>query len=320
MGDDFMEHGVDIFRVQAVAVHQPGMHARRLQQHAHAARAGAGLDEACDIHVVQPDAEAGRVLGRFPQIQRIFLDGLAGLDAGLQGIGEVVQLVELQDIGLDLLRQLFRMLEPGIEHQRLLQCAVVRDFDRDLHHEAVACRRRNLEGLVLFHLVAVGEHHHVRQAVFPLEGMQVPFRHHAQHERVHLRAGAVDLVEEEHRQVFAGTQQRALVDLRTAIRAEVGMVDQVVRHQVHGALDAFVGATDAARDGLQQRGLADPDAALQQHVAARKNGDVHQPDCLVLADDDLLDLIFQLERMAAPIGQLVLDSCDFHRFLAYAYW
>src|SRR5690606_14540867 len=69
------------------------------------------------------------------------------------------------------------------------------------------------------------------------------------------------------------------------------------------ALDALVRAADGAREAAEQNGLANAHAALEQHVAAREDGDREEPDRARLADDDRADGGLQRERALAPFSE-----------------
>ena len=97
--------------------------------------------------------------------------------------------------------------------------------------------------------------------------------------------------------------QRPGVDRRPALGADVGVVDQVAGHQVDGAFGAREGAAEHAREGAQQRRLADADIALQQHVAAREHSGVDAPDHPPLPDHRLADLAFERKCAFAPVVQ-----------------
>ena len=68
---------------------------------------------------------------------------------------------------------------------------------------------------------------------------------------MHLRARAVDLVEEEDGEVAAVANDRAGLDARAAVLADEGVIDHVGRHQVDRAFDTLVCAAEAARSGAQ---------------------------------------------------------------------
>ena len=93
------------------------------------------------------------------------------------------------------------------------------------------------------------------------------------------------------------------LDRRLALGADVGVVDQVVGHQVDGAFDAREVTAQHLREGPQQRRLADADIALQQHVAAREDGRVDEADDARLADHRLGHLGFERQRALAPVAQ-----------------
>ena len=56
----------------------------------------------------------------------------------------------------------------------------------------------------------------------------------------------------------------------------------------------------------QQRGLADADIALQQHVAAREHGHRDPPHDVRLADDDGAGEPLEFERARVPVGEQIL--------------
>ena len=100
-------------------------------------------------------------------------------------------------------------------------------------------------------------------------------------------------------------QQRAGLDARLAVRIDVRVIDEIAGHQVHRAFDALEVPADGARERAQDRGLADADVAFEQHVAAREQRDVDQPDRVALADDGLADLLLDAQRAAAPVFELL---------------
>ena len=138
---------------------------------------------------------------------------------------------------------------------------------------AVARGAGKLERFFFLDAVAIGENLQVRKAVFRVERADRALGHHAQQQRMHLRARAVDLVEEEHRERLAVRQQRTRIDARASVAVDVSVIDEILRHQVDRAFDALVVAAEAARDCAQQRRLADADVAFEQHVAAREDRD-----------------------------------------------
>ncbi len=83
----------------------------------------------------------------------------------------------------------------------------------------------------------------------------------------------------------------------------IGVVDQIVRHQIDRTFDALECAADGAGEGPQHRGLADGDIAFEQHVAPSKYGDVEGVYDAIVADDCFLDFRFQRQGAGAPILQ-----------------
>ena len=63
-------------------------------------------------------------------------------------------------------------------------------------------------------------------------------------------------------------EQRSRLYARLAVPGEVGIVDEVARHQVDGPFDALECTADSARKGLQEGRLANPHVTLEQSVAA----------------------------------------------------
>ena len=81
-----------------------------------------------------------------------------------------------------------------------------------------------------------------------VEGLHAALGHHAQQQRVHLRPRAIDLVEEEDRELLAVADQRPGLDRRAAVGVDVRVVDEVGRHQVDRALDARERAAEHPRE------------------------------------------------------------------------
>jgi len=134
---------------------------------------------------------------------------------------------------------------------------------------------------------------------------------HLELQRVHLRSGTVDFVEEEGREVGAVLEDGAGIHARAAVFTDVGVVDKVGRHQVDGALDALVGAADSTRHCAQQRGLADADVALEQNVAAREHRQGDQVDGAILTHDGGLQCGFKGVGAITPVGKQILGHAVF---------
>jgi hypothetical protein len=96
-------------------------------------------------------------------------------------------------------------------------------------------------------------------------------------------------------------QERTGLDPRLAVRVDVRVVHEVAGHQVDRAFDALEVAADGARERPQDRGLADADVALEQHVAAGEQSYVDEADRVLLTDDDLADFIFQAQCAFTPL-------------------
>ena len=188
-----------------------------------------------------------------------------------------------------------------IEHEPAPGFLILRRLHEQLHHEAVAGGSGDLEGFLLLDPVAIREDRQMGKAVLAVEGIDAALGHHPQEERVHLRAGAIDLVEEEHRELRAVLEERTGIDARLSLLADVRVVDEIVGHEVDGALDPLVGAADATRHRPQQGRLADADIPLQQHVTTREDGDRDLADQRVQADHRLPHLLLELQRPVAPV-------------------
>jgi hypothetical protein len=121
---------------------------------------------------------------------------------------------------------------------------------------------------------------------------------------MHLRARAVDLVEEEDRQRRAVAEDGTRLDPGPAVLAQVGVIDEVGGHEVDGALDTLVGAAERARSGTQERRLADAHVALKEHVATGEDGDGYEADDARLADDRFGNFRLEGKRARAPFLEI----------------
>ena len=101
------------------------------------------------------------------------------------------------------------------------------------------------------------------------------------------------------------TQDRAGIDPRAAVFAQIRGIDHVRRHQINGAFDALIGAANGARDGAQQRGLANANIAFEQNVAATEHGQSGQADNPGLADYGRGDGGLKIQGRRPP----VLKTC-----------
>src|ERR1700754_148412 len=103
-------------------------------------------------------------------------------------------------------------------------------------------------------------------------------------------------------------EQRPRLDARLAVRIDIRVIDEVARHQIDRAFDPFEFAADRACYGSQQRGFADADAALEQHVASREQRDINQAHGVVVSDYGFSRFLFEAKRIAAPILQLLVRA------------
>ena len=308
MGDGLEEDRLHVFRRDVIAPLEPGDDARCAQQHAHATRARAGEHQPRSVEAFDAHAVFRRHGRGAPQAERIGLQRSRGLHGALDQVGHGVQFVVSHHRCSERADEPVGVVKARVEHERAAVIVGGRRVDRDLEHEAVARGRGDLERLFALDPVAVGEHQQVREAELAVEGRDAAFGHHPQQQRMHLRAGAVDLVEEEYRKLFAVLDQRPALDRRAPFSADVRVVDQVARHQVDRAFDAREVAAEHAREGTQQGRLADAHVALQQHVPACENSRVDAPDHTRLADHAAADLRFERERALAPVSQTRIIS------------
>ena len=308
MRDGRLEHRVQIFRNDLAAAGEPRGDPRRAQQHAHAARTCSRPHEAGRVHALDLQVDLGRVPGRGPEIEGIALQRRGRVHRGLDAGGGLVQLSKRHRIRLHLRDQRCGVVIAGVGHERAQQLRVGRHLHRDLHEEAVAHRGRDLERLLAFDPIPVGEDLQVGKAMLGVEGAHAAFGHRAQHERVDLRPGAVDLVEEEHGEVGPVPEQRPGLHPRLTVPSEPGIVEKVARHEIDGAFDPLERAADSAGEDLEEGRLSHPHVPLQQDMSAREGGDQQQTDGPFLTDHDLVGTRFEPQRSLAPRFDVV------HRF------
>ena len=301
--DGLDENRLQIFRRDMVAAVEPGAGLGRTQHLAHAARARTGQHQLRAVDIRQAHAVLGRCCRRAPEAQCIALQRIGRAHALLDRLGHGVQLAVRQHRRRQRVDQALGIVKARIEDQRTALVVAFRRVDGNLHHEAVARGSGDLEGFFALDAVAVGKNQQVREVKLAVEGRHAALGHRAQQQCVHLRPRAVDLVEEEDRQVFAMADQRARLDGRPAGRVDIGVIDEVGRHQIDRALAAREITAEHAREGAQQRRLADAHVALQQHMAAREDSDVDLPDHAALADQRLRNLGLERQCARAPVSQ-----------------
>ena len=250
---------------------------------------------------------------RVPQVHHVALQRLAGHHALLHQGADLIQLAPGDDARLHAIEQGFGVVERRIEHQGMARCAVRGRGHAQLEHEAIARSRWKLEGLFALETIAVGEHRHVREAELAVERGHAALRHRAQQQRLHLRARPVDLVEEEGGERVSVAQQGAGLDARLARVVHVRVIDQVARHEVHRAFDAFELAAHRARERAQHRRLADADVAFEQHVAAREQRHVDHAQRVLLADHGACDVLLDAQGPPPPVLQQFVSAAHRER-------
>ena len=108
-----------------------------------------------------------------------------------------------------------------------------------------------------------------------------------------LRRGAVDFVgQNEMGEDRPGLKAQHLVAV--VVRFHDHAADDIGGHQVGGELDARVAQAEGAREGAQQRGLAQARDAFQQHMSAAEQADQNAIHHALLAYDDFRDLVAYL--------------------------
>ena len=127
-------------------------------QIAQAARAAAAADQPRHVDAGQRDTKRCRRLYRRPEIEHVFLERRAGVNAVLNGGRDRRQLTEIDDAFLHRRHQRIDVMEARIENKLLTNLRIARRLDADFHEEAIARRSGQFERLFLFDPVAVGEH------------------------------------------------------------------------------------------------------------------------------------------------------------------
>ena len=258
------------------------------------------MDEFGSGHARKLDAERRRVSGRGAEVERIAQQRLGRSDRRLDARGHVVELVKRYGCRLHLVDQRAHVVVPGVDHELAEQRRVIRHLDGDFHEEAVAHGCRDLERLFALDAVAIGEDLQVGKLVLGVEGVHVALRHRPKHERVNLRPGPVDLVEEEDGKVGAMLEQRTGFDAWLAVPGDVGVVEEIARHQVDGAFDALECTADSAGEGLEEGRLAHAHVPFEQDMAACKGREQQQAYGPLLPDHDLIGTGIELQCPIAP--------------------
>ena len=153
-----------------------------------------------------------------------------------------------------------------------------------LEQEAVELRLgQRIDALLLDRILGRDDHEAVGQPVGLAVDGDRALLHRLEQGRLGLGRGAVDLVGEQQLAEDRAAGQGELAGLEVE---QVGAED-VARHQVRGELDAAEIEPEHPREALGEEGLGRARRPFEQDVARGEEGDQHQLDRLVLADDGL---------------------------------
>ena len=167
---------------------------------------------------------------------------------------------------------------------------LARVVDDDLHHELVDLRlRQGVRALGLDRVLRREDEERVRDLVGLAADRDLALLHDLEQRALDLGRRAVDLVGEE--QVREHRPQRR-PELAGLLVVDAG-ADEVGRDEVRRELDALELAADRVGDGLDGHRLGEARHALDEEVAAAQQRDDEPFQEVVLADDDLLDLVEQ---------------------------
>ena len=95
-------------------------------------------------------------------------------------------------------------------------------------------------------------------------------------------------------------EQRTRFDAWLAVSGDVGVVEEVTRHQVDGAFHALECAADSAGESLEERRLAHAHVPFEQDVAARKGREQQQAHGPLLPDHDSIGTRVEPKGPIAP--------------------
>src|ERR1700730_1763393 len=220
-----------------------------------------------------------------PQIQNVTLKGLASLNAALDGSTHLVQFLPVQDFGRDSLQEFIDVVKGRVKNELAANRGLAGSRHPQLEHESVSGCRGQLEGLFFLDAVTISEHRHMRETMLAVECGHGALGHCPQKERLHLRTCAVDLVEEERSEALPVTKKRPRFYARLTLSIDVRVIDQIARHQIYRAFDAFEIATDRTCKSPQNSRLPNAHIAFEKDMSPCKYRHVDQPDCGLLADD-----------------------------------
>ena len=176
-------------------------------------------------------------------------------------------------------------LQGGIAHRNAQEKAVHLRFGQGVgtHKFAGVLRGQHHEGLG----------HGVGYAIH----RDLVFLHDLQQRRLRLGRGTVDFVRQRDLAHDGAGVEFHLAGLEIHHRK----AGHVAGHHVGRELDAVEGAVQRFCQGTGQGRLAGAGHILDQHVSLAKHGDQQKLDHLVLADDDLADILFQCRNDLARI-------------------
>ena len=129
--------------------------------------------------------------------------------------------------------------------------------------------------------------------VIAIERFYAALTHHSQQERVHLRPGTIDFVEEKSRQLPPFAEQGSRRHCRFARIIEIGVINEIGGHEIDGAFDTLRLSPQCTGYRSKQGGLAYANTPLQQGMSPREHRNAEQMDCMILAHDGFLDLAFK---------------------------
>ncbi len=177
-----------------------------------------------------------------------------------------------------------------------------RILDQDLHQEAVELGFGKRIGS--FHLDRILRGHH-KEGRIELEGLRSAgdgvFLHGLEQRGLGLRRRAINLIGQ-HQMMGEDRARRKAKLARAVLGIDDHAADNVSRHEVGSELDARVFQVQDARQGPQQRGLAQAGHTLEEHVSAREQTNEDSVDDILLTNNDLAD--FRADAVKLRRGKL----------------
>ena len=165
---------------------------------------------------------------------------------------------------------------------------LARVVDDDLHHESVDLRlRQGVRAFGLDRVLRREDEERVRDLVGLAADRHLALLHDLEQRALDLGRRPVDLVGEEQVREHRAQRRPELAGLLVVDPR----ADEVGRDEVRRELDALELAADRVGDGLDGHRLGQARDALDEQVAAAQQRDDEPFQEVVLADDDLLDLV-----------------------------